>query len=87
MVLESGMDVTILLEEVREWLRSKPGPVTKKALELGVSYFWLQRFLKDNDPQNNLTTDRLQMLVERMQAEKRASNKPKSRESRADSAA
>lgn len=87
MVLESGMDVTILLEEVREWLRAKPGPVTKKALELGVSYFWLQRFLKDNDPQNNLTTDRLQMLVERMQADQRASNKSKTRENRADSAA
>lgn len=88
MVLERDMDVTILLQEVRDWLRNKPGPVTKKARELDVSYFWLQRFLKAKDPKNNITTDRLQLLVERMNAEKpAASNKPKPRDTRAGSVA
>ena len=67
MVLEKGMDVTKLIDEVRDWLHSKPGPITRKAIELEVSYFWLQRFMKGR--QDNITTDRLQMLVARMHAE------------------
>lgn len=69
MVLEKGMDVTKLLQEVQDWLHEKPGPITKKAVELNVSYFWLQRFMKGE--MQNITTDRLQMLVERMHADKR----------------
>lgn len=87
MVLESGMDVTILLEEVRDWLRKKPGNRSVKARELDVSYFWLQRFMKGQI--TNITTDRLQMLVERMEAEKRAAkhSRPKSDAARPESAA
>jgi hypothetical protein len=62
------MDVTILKREVRDWLKAKPGPITRKAKELEVSYFWLQRFMKGEI--DNITTDRLQFLVERMQEEK-----------------
>lgn len=67
MVLEKGMDVTELKEKVRTWLREKPGPMTDKARDLDVSYFWLQRFLKGEI--ENITTDRLQYLVEKMNAE------------------
>ncbi len=62
------MDVTELKSKVRDWLRAKPGPMTAKARELGVSYFWLQRFMKGQI--DNVTTDRLQFLVERMQSER-----------------
>ena len=68
MVLEKGLDVTELKTKVRTWLRAKPGPMTVKARELGVSYFWLQRFMKGQI--DNVTTDRLQMLVEIMEAER-----------------
>lgn len=68
MMLEKGMDVTMLKQEVRDWLHKKPGPITTKAKELNVSYFWLQRFMKGE--LENITTDRLQFLVERMNADK-----------------
>ena len=68
MVLEKGMDVTELKTKVRTWLRAKPGRMTVKARVLGVSYFWLQRFMKGQI--DNVTTDRLQMLVEIMEAER-----------------
>ena len=81
MVLEKGMDVTELKTKVREWLRSKPGPMTTKARELNVSYFWLQRFLKGQI--DNVTTDRLQMLVERMEREKYIAQRQKKASSEA----
>lgn len=71
------MDVTMLKQEVREWLRAKPGPMTRKAVELDVSYFWLQRFMKGQI--DNVTTDRLQMLVERMHAERPAKSRTEAR--------
>lgn len=58
----------MLKQEVRDWLHKKPGPITTKAKELNVSYFWLQRFMKGE--LENITTDRLQFLVERMHADK-----------------
>lgn len=73
MVLKRGMDVTVLMREVRDWLHEKPGPITTKARELGVSYFWLQRFMKGE--LQNITTDRLQLLVERMHAERKRSGR------------
>jgi hypothetical protein len=73
------MDVADLMQQVRAWLQSKPGPITEKAKELEVSYFWLQRFMKGE--LENITTDRLQYLVERMHAESSSSN-PRSRPSR-----
>ena len=68
MVLEKGMDVTELKTKVRAWLRAKPGPMTVKARELGVSYFWLQRFMKGQ--MDNPRSDRLQMLIERMESDR-----------------
>lgn len=76
MMLEKGMDVTMLKKEVRDWLHKKPGPITTKAKELNVSYFWLQRFMKGE--LENITTDRLQLLVERMNAEKSLPRRPSS---------
>jgi hypothetical protein len=73
MALKRGMDVTELKYQVREWLRNKPGPLTQKARELGVSYFWLQRFAKGG--LENITTDRLQLLVERMNADRRSAKR------------
>jgi hypothetical protein len=70
-----AMDVTMLKTKVREWLRAKPGPMTTKARELGVSYFWLQRFMKGQI--DNVTTDRLQFLVERMESEHAAKPRQK----------
>lgn len=57
----------MLIKEVRDWLREMPGPITDKAKDLDVSYFWLQRFMKGEF--DNITTDRLQFLVERMRAD------------------
>jgi len=70
-----GMDVTILKREVRTWLADLPGPMTKKAKDLNVSYFWLQRFMKGQ--LENITTDRLQFLVERMHEEQGKRTPPK----------
>lgn len=69
----AAMNVTDLTEQVKAWLRSKDQPMTQTAAELGVSYFWLQRFLKDQ--MQNMTTKRLQFLVTRMQAEQRPKGK------------
>lgn len=73
----------MLMREVRDWLHDMPGPITDKAKELGVSYFWLQRFM--NGQINNVTTDRLQLLVERMHADQRRQSRQKklTREARA----
>ena len=65
----------MLMREVRDWLHEMPGPITDKAKELGVSYFWLQRFM--NGQINNVTTDRLQLLVERMHADQRKQSRQK----------
>lgn len=74
------MDVTILIKEVRDWLHAKPGPITTKARDLEVSYFWLQRFMKGEI--QNITTDRLQHLIERMQAERSAGRAGRPHEAR-----